>query len=200
MSNFVFVLDKNKQPLDPTHPAKARKLLKARRAKVFRLQPFTIIMQDLEVKDCVTHNQQLKIDPGSKTTGLAIIQGNRVLWGAELTHRSYQIKERLTSRRAIRSSRRNRKTRYRKPRFLNRKRPEGWLLPSLQSRVDNTLTWVKRIAKFCPVAGISQELVRFDLQKLENPEISGIQYQQGELQGYEVREVTTARTILHKLG
>jgi 5-methylcytosine-specific restriction endonuclease McrA len=221
MSNYVFVLDQNKKPLDPTHPAKARKLLKVGRAKVFRRYPFTIIMLDLEVrnapprsspnsiragsgvKNCVTHNQQLKFDPGSKTTGLAIIQGNRVLWGAELTHRGYQIKEDLTSRRTIRRSRRNRKTRYRQPRFLNRKRPgalsnaepssawvapEGWLPPSLQSRIDNIMTWVKRLQKVCPITGVSQELVRFDLQKLENPEISGIEYQQGELQGYEVRE------------
>ena len=188
MSLFVFVLDKNKQPLDPTHPAKARKLLKAGRAKVFRRYPFTIIIQDLEVKNCVIHKQQLKVDPGSQTTGLAIIQRNRVIWGAELTHRSYQIKERLTSRRAIRRSRRNRKTRYRQPRFLNRKRSEGWLPPSLQSRIDNIMTWVKRLQKVCPIAKVSQELVKFDLQKLENPEISGIKYQQGELQGYEVRE------------
>lgn len=188
MSNFVFVLDKNKQPLDPTHPAKARKLLKTGRAKVFRQYPFTIIIQDLEVKNCVTHNHQLKIDPGSKTTGLAILQENQVLWGAELSHRGSQIRDALTSRRQLRRTRRSRKTRYRKPRFLNRKRPEGWLPPSLQSRVDNILTWVSRLAKFCSITGISQELVRFDLQKLENPEISGIEYQQGELQGYEVRE------------
>jgi len=84
MSNYVFVLDKNKKPLDPTHPAKARKLLKTGRAKVFRRYPFTIIIQDLEVENCVTHNHQLKIDLGSKTTGLAILQENQVLWGAEL--------------------------------------------------------------------------------------------------------------------
>ena len=206
MSNYVFVLDKNKQPLDPTHPAKARKMLKVGPAKVFRRYPFTVIMQDLEVRNapplsspnriragsgvenCVTHNHQLKIDPGSKITGLAILQNNKVLWGAELTHRGSQIRDALDSRRGIRRSRRNRKTRYRKPRFLNRLRPEGWLPPSLQSRVDNTMTWVNRLIKFCPITGISLELVRFDLQKLENPEINGIEYQQGELQGYEVRE------------
>ena len=188
MSNFVFVLDKNKQPLDPTHPAKARKLLKGGRAKVFRRYPFTIIMQDLEEKNCVTHNHQLKIDPGSKTTGLAILQENQVLWGAELSHRGSQIRDALTSRRQLRRTRRSQKTRYRKPRFNNRKRLEGWLPPSLQSRVENTMTWVNRLAKFCPITGISLEFVKFDLPKLENPEISGIQYQQGELQGYEVRE------------
>lgn len=188
MSNHVFILDKNQKPLDPTHPAKARKLLKTGRARVFRQYPFTLIMQNLYAKDCVTHKHRLKIDPGSKTTGLAILQGNRVLFGAELSHRGSQIRDALISRRQIRGSRRNRKTRYRKPRFNNRKRSEGWLPPSLQSRVDNILTWVNRLTKFCPITGISQELVRFDLQNLENPEISGIEYQQGELQGYEVRE------------
>ncbi len=184
----VFVLDKNRKPLDPCHPAKARKLLKSGRAKVVRRYPFTIIIKDLEVENCSTHDHQLKIDPGAKTTGLAITQGNRVVWGAELTHRGFQIREALTSRRQLRRSRRNRKTRYRKPRFLNRTRPKGWLPPSLMSRVHNVLTWVNKLIKFCPVAGISQELVRFDTQKMLNPEISGIEYQQGTLYGYELRE------------
>ncbi len=184
----VFVLDKNRKPLDPTHPAKARRLLKLGRAKVLRRYPFSIIIKDLEVENCSTHDHQLKIDPGAKTTGLAIIQGNRVIWGAELTHRGEHIREALASRRQLRRSRRNRKTRYRKPRFLNRTRPKGWLPPSLMSRVHNVLTWVKKLIKFCPVTGISQELVRFDTQKMLNPEISGIEYQQGTLYGYELRE------------
>ncbi len=182
----VFVLDKNKKPLNPTHPARARKLLKNGRAKVFKRFPFTIILQDVEGGE--VNNCQLKIDPGSKTTGLAILQGNRVVWGAELTHRGHQIRDSLSSRRQLRRSRRNRKTRYRKPRFLNRKRPEDWLAPSLMSRVDNILTWVNRLCRVCPISSISQELVRFDTQALQNPEISGIEYQQGELFGYEVRE------------
>ncbi len=84
--------------------------------------------------------------------------------------------------------RRNRKTRYRKPRFLNRKRSKGWLPPSLQSRVENTITWVKRIIRYVPITGISQELVKFDMQALQNPEIDGKEYQQGTIRGYEVRE------------
>ncbi|MEA5470458.1 RNA-guided endonuclease IscB [Spirulina sp. 06S082] len=182
----VFVLDKNKKPLNPTHPARARKLLKLGRAKVFKQFPFTIIIQDIEggeINEC-----QLKIDPGSRTTGLAILQGNRVIWAAELTHRGQQIRDKLTSRRQLRRGRRSRKTRYRKPRFLNRKRPDGWLAPSLMSRVHNILTWVKRLCRICPISGLSQELVRFDTQALQNPEISGAEYQQGELLGYEVRE------------
>ncbi|OLT58582.1 RNA-guided endonuclease IscB [Moorena bouillonii] len=184
----VFVLDKNKKPLDPCQPARARILLKQGRAKVFRRYPFTIIMGDLEELECVTHNHQIKLDPGSQTTGLAIIQEKVVVWGAELTHRGLQIRDGLTSRRQLRRSRRNRKTRYRQPRFLNRKRPDGWLAPSLMSRVYNIITWVKKLTRFCPITGISQELVRFDTQKMENPEISGTEYQQGTLYGYEVRE------------
>ena len=118
----VFVLDKNQKPLDPTHPAKARKLLKLGRAKVLKKNPFTIVMKDLELSNCVTHDHQLKIDPGAETTGLAIDQSDQVVWGAELTHRGEQIRKALTSIRQLRRSRRNRKTRYRKPRFLNRTR------------------------------------------------------------------------------
>ena len=186
--NYVFVIDKEKTPLTPTHPAKARKLLDEGKAAVFRLFPFTIILKR-KVSDVKTETKfQLKIDPGSKTTGLAIVKNNLVLWAGELIHRSEQIKLRLEKRRMIRRSRRNRKTRYRKARFLNRKRPDCWLAPSLMSRVYNIITWVKRLCKVCPIIGLSQELVRFDTQALQNPEISGTQYQQGELFGYEVRE------------
>ncbi len=185
---FVFVLDKNKKPLEPCHPARARKFLKTGKAKVFKRFPLTIIMVAQELRDNSSNHYQLKIDPGSKTTGLAILRNNQVIWGAGLSHRGSQIKDALLSRRQLRRSRRNRKTRYRKPRFLNRSRPKGWLAPSLMSRVHNIVTWVNRLIRVCPILGISQELVKFDLQKLENPEISGIEYQQGELFGYEVRE------------
>ncbi|WP_414584852.1 RNA-guided endonuclease IscB [Scytonema sp. PCC 10023] len=187
MSNFVFVLDTNKQSLDPVPPGQARRLLKQDKAAVFRRYPFTIIFK-YAVPNPKTQAHQLKIDPGSKTTGLAIVQEKKVVWGAELTHRGQQIKNDLESRRAIRRSRRNRKTRYRKPRFLNRTRPKGWLPPSLQSRVENISTWVKRILRYVPITGISQELVKFDTKEMQNPEISGVEYQQGELAGYQVRE------------
>jgi 5-methylcytosine-specific restriction endonuclease McrA len=136
---------------------------------------------------------QLKIDPGSRITGIALLQGDKLIWGAELTHRGQQIKDALLTRRALRRGRRNRKTRYRQPRFLNRTRPDGWLAPSLQHRVETILTWVNRLQRYAPIQGISQELVRFDLQALDNPEISGIEYQQGTLFGYEVREYLLAK-------
>jgi 5-methylcytosine-specific restriction endonuclease McrA len=186
MSNFVLVLDTNRKPLNPCTPGVARGLLKSGKAKVFRRFPFTIILN--KVVEDNPEPMQLKLDPGSKTTGLALLQGEKVVWGAELGHRGQQIKDSLESRRALRRGRRNRKTRYRKPQFFNRTQTEGWLAPSLQHRVETTLTWVNRLRRYAPITGISQELVRFDLQQLENPEISGAQYQQGTLFGYEIRE------------
>ncbi|MFM6357104.1 MAG: RNA-guided endonuclease IscB [Planktothrix sp.] len=184
--NYVLVLDQHKKPLSPCRPVTARKLLKAKKAAVFRLFPFTIILRKVveETPEPIT----IKLDPGSKTTGIALIQGEKVVWGAELTHRGQEIKASLESRYSLRRSRRNRKTRYRQPRFLNRTRQKGWLAPSLQHRVETTLTWVRKLIKLTPIDSIVQELVRFDLQKLENPEVSEIEYQQGQLAGYEVRE------------
>ncbi|MEG3927090.1 MULTISPECIES: RNA-guided endonuclease IscB [unclassified Microcoleus] len=130
----------------------------------------------------------LKLDPGSQTTGIALVQGENIIFGAELAHRGQAIKASLESRRSLRRGRRNRHTRYRPARFLNRVRPKGWLAPSLQHRVETTLTWVTKLMKLAPIVSIVQELVRFDLQQLENPEISGIEYQQGVLCGYEIRE------------
>ncbi|MEG4967250.1 RNA-guided endonuclease IscB [Microcoleus sp. B6-A1] len=186
MSNFVFVLDTKKRPLNPIRPGLARKLLTNGNAAVFKRYPFTLI---LKVEVTVPQKPiTLKIDPGSRTTGIALIQGQNVIFGAELTHRGQAIKASLESRRSLRRGRRNRHTRYRRARFLNRTRPKGWLAPSLQHRVETTLTWVTRLMKLAPIASVAQELVRFDLQQLENPEISGIEYQQGVLWGYDIRE------------
>jgi len=189
--NYVLVLDTNRKPLNPCTPGVARGLLHVGKAKVFRRFPFTIILN--KVVDTSPEPMQLKIDPGSKVTGIALLQGNEVVWGGEITHRGQQIKDALLSRRALRRGRRNRKNRYRKARFLKRTRPSGWLAPSLQHRVETTLTWVNKLMRYAPITGISQELVRFDLQKQDNPEISGIEYQQGALFGYEVREYLLAK-------
>ena len=191
MSNFVFVLDTTKQPLNPVHPGLARLLLKQEKAAVFKRHPFTIILKKKVTEKL--KNITLKLDPSSKVTGIALIQDNQVIWGAELQHRGQQIKDNLTSRRQLRRGRRERKTRYRQPRFLNRKRPEGWLAPSLQHRVDTTLTWVRRLIRYAPISSLAIELVKFDLQKQENPEISGVEYQHGTLYGWEVREYLLAK-------
>jgi hypothetical protein len=188
---MVFVLAKNKKPLMPCTPKRARLLLERKMAAVFRTHPFTIILKERE--DGVVQDLELKIDPGSKTTGIAVVlhgqKESRVVVAINLEHRGQAIKKRLEQRRAVRRSRRNRHTRYRKPRFDNRKtKKEGWLPPSLKSRVYNVETWAKRIQKFSPITSSAIETVRFDMQKMVNPEISGVEYQQGELIGYEIRE------------
>jgi 5-methylcytosine-specific restriction endonuclease McrA len=185
----VFVVDTNKQPLDPVHPGRARLLLSSGKAAVYRRYPFTIILR-CAVAQPQTSPLRLKIDPGSRTTGIAILDSQRgeVVFAAELSHRGQAIKDALADRRAVRRSRRRRQTRYRQPRWRNRRRRKGWLPPSLESRLQNVLTWVERLRKLCPITAISMELVRFDMQLLEHPEIAGVQYQQGTLFGSELRE------------
>jgi 5-methylcytosine-specific restriction endonuclease McrA len=185
----VFVVDQQRKPLDPVHPGRARYLLKAGHAAALRRYPFTIILKDPKPE---TQPQPLrvKLDPGSKTSGIAVVNDVRaqVIWAAEVAHRGQLVKERIDQRRACRRSRRSRHTRYRPPRFANRRRRNDWLPPSLESRITNVLTWVSRIRRCCPIGAISLELVKFDMQFMQNPEISGVEYQQGELVGYELRE------------
>ena len=183
--NYVLVKDAKKTPLTPCRPSVAKKLLKAGKAAVYRRFPFTIILK----KKCSPNQPdlKLKIDPGSVTTGITLVLNDALIWCGELNHRGSLIKKKLSSRKASRRLRRSR-LRYRKPRFLNRTRPEGWLPPSLMHRVLTTMTWAKRLIKFSPVNEVAVELVRFDTQQLEAPEISGIEYRAGELLGYEIRE------------
>lgn len=186
----VFVIDSQRNPLMPCHSAKARELLKQGKAAVFRRYPFTIILKERIGGD--TQPIAYKVDPGAKTTGIALVadtkHGKRVVWSAELHHRGNAIRDALLSRRQLRRTRRTRNLRYRPARFLNRRTSKGWIPPSLKSRVDNIMSWGARLYRFAPLTSISQELVRFDTQLMKNSEISGVEYQQGELQGYEVRE------------
>ena len=185
----VFVLDTNYKPLNPVHPGRARILLSQGKASVFRRFPFCIILK-VAVDQPILADLRVKLDPGSQTTGIAVVNdaSGEVVFAANLIHRGKDIKKRIDSRRGVRRLRRSHHTRYRAPRFNNRKRKRGWLPPSLESRIANVLTWVSRLRRYCPITAISMELVKFDMQKMENPEISGILYQQGTLQGYETRE------------
>jgi 5-methylcytosine-specific restriction endonuclease McrA len=157
------------------------------------MRPFTIRLidrtQDQSQLQCVA----ITLDPGSKTTGVAVSRvsedGQRhALALIELTHRGHAISEALAHRSAFRRRRRTANLRHREPRFDNRTKPAGWLAPSLQHRVDTTTSWVSRLRRLAPIASIAQEMVRFDMQKMLTPEISGVEYQQGTLLGYEVRE------------
>lgn len=189
----VFVLDRKGRPLMPCTERRARLLLERGRARVHKMMPFTIRVVDRVAQDCAFQALRVKLDPGSKITGIALVRetdngGVAVVNLFELVHRGQQISEALMTRRGHRRMRRSH-LRHRATRFLNRgNQQKGWLAPSLQHRVDATLTWVNRLEKLAPISAISTELVRFDMQALENPEIEGVQYQQGTLGGYEVRE------------
>lgn len=172
----------------PTRPARANRLLKTGKVVVYCLQPFTIILKYRS--SGVTQPVELKVDPGSKTTGIALVGNQTVLWAANLSHRGHVIKAKLSRRRMLRRGRRSRKLRYRPARWLNRikSKPKGWLPPSLISRINNIKVWQERLIHYAPITSIAVETNRFDTQKLDNSEISGIEYQQSELLGYEIRE------------
>jgi hypothetical protein len=175
----------------PCSERRARLLLERGRAVVVRRYPFTIRLKDRIGGD--VQPVRVKLDPGSKVTGIAVVANEgtnhpvtvKVL--SELSHRGRQITEALTARRAFRRRRRGANLRYRAPRFDNRRKAEGSLPPSLQHRVDTCMSWVERLRRWVPVSGIAVERVRFDMQLLERPEISGVEYQ-GTLSGCEVRE------------
>ena len=194
----VYVLDKRKKPLDPCCEKRARQLLEKGRARIHRLVPLVIRLVDRTVEESVTHDYTIRIDPGSKTTGIAVVRKVEIDTAdegpdlvvvnlMELEHRGARIRDRLTSRASLRRRRRG-NLRYRPARFLNRTRPKGWLAPSLKHRVDTTMSIVSRLRRWLPVSSVDMELTKFDTQLMENPDITGVEYQQGELKGYEVRE------------
>lgn len=193
---MVFVLDQRKRPLMPCSEKRARLLLQRGRAVVHRLHPFTIRLKDRLREASALQPVGLKCDPGSRTTGVAVVRRaptsdgpvDHVLHLAEIAHRGDAVRERLRKRAAFRRRRRSAKLRYRARRFDNRRRPPGWLPPSLRSRVGNVLAWAARYQRWVPVAFMDVETVRFDTQKLQHPEITGVAYQHGALFGYEVRE------------
>ena len=189
---MVFVLDKHKKPLMPCSEKRARLLLSRNRAVVHKMSPFTIRLKSRTVEQSELQPLRLKLDPGSKTTGFVVLREESHeksianLLG-EIHHKP-GIKASLDSRRSIRRGRRNRKTRYRQVRFNNRNRIEGWLPPSLKGRVDQTMSAVSKLINLLPITALSTEHVKFDTQLIQNPNITGVEYQQGELLGYEVRE------------
>ena len=209
----VAVLDTHKRVLEPCHPAVARRLLREGKAAVFKRYPFTIILK-CAVSNPKTTDYTLSIDPGSKCTGMAITDSdNNIVACFELHHRGAAIKKRLSDKAGYRRSRRSRKCRHRQVRFDNRSRkapvltPDGWqykslgqsskdwIAPSLMSRVFNIHTWTRRLSKIYPITQLAVEHVKFDTQLMENPEISGVAYQQGTLFEAEVWEY-----LLEKFG
>jgi 5-methylcytosine-specific restriction endonuclease McrA len=153
----VFVLDTNKQPLYPAHPGQARRLLKAGKAAVYRRYPFTIILKRA-VEQSTLPPLRVKIDPGSKVTGIAVVNDSSgaVVWAAELTHRGEQIRRAMEQRRTVRRSRRQRKTRYRQPRWQNRRRRKGTLKGS-EVREYVLLKWKQQCA-YCGAREVPRQV------------------------------------------
>jgi 5-methylcytosine-specific restriction endonuclease McrA len=189
----VFVLDKHQHPLMPCSEKRARLLLERGRARVHRRVPFVIRLVDRLIDDSELQPIAVKLDPGSKTTGIAVVRPVPetidvvVLSLMELQHRGSQIRDALTARKAMRRRRRG-NLRYRPKRFDNRTRKKGWLPPSLQHRVDTTLSWIDRLRHWAPVTRIATELVRFDLREMLNTCTKEPIYQPGTLAGYSLRE------------
>ena len=191
---MVYVLSKNGQPVMPTkNHSKVRLLLNSGKAKVVNRCPFTIQLTGV----CKTFTQEvsLGVDAGSKHIGLSATMTKKVLFEAEVTLRK-DIVDLLSSRRELRCSRRNRKTRYRKARFLNRVKSKkaGWLAPSIKNKIKSHLTMIEKVHKILPISKIIVEVASFNIQKIKNPDISGTEYQQGEqLNFWNVREYVLFR-------
>ncbi len=181
----VYVLNMRGQPLMPTKAAKAKHLLKMGKAKIVKRIPFTI-----QLKYATGETRQeiiLGIDSAFKTIGYSARTRKAELISGEVILRT-DIPDKLKEKTMYRRGRRNRNTQYREPRFLNRNILKGWFAPSIEHKINSHLELINKIKKLLPITEIEIEVATFDAQKIHNPEISGIEYQQGELQGYEVRE------------
>ncbi|MFG2501785.1 RNA-guided endonuclease IscB [Streptomyces sp. NPDC048441] len=197
----VFVLARDRRPLMPCHPARARELLSNGRAVVHRQVPFTIRLRDRTRADSEVDGVQLRIDPGSKGTGIALtdektetdergeaVLVRRGLVTAELQHRGDQIRHCMRQRAGYRRRRRSANLRHRAPRSNNRTRPEGWLAPSLRHRVDTTISLAHRFCRYAPVTEVHVESVAFDTHSMSaGKQLKGAEYGNGTLVGTDAR-------------
>ena len=192
---MVLVIDRQKQPCNAISAAYARILLFTKQAVIHKRFPFTIRLRNdnAVLKD---RSYTVKLDPGSRTTGVAITDDqDSVVMLAELEHRGHIIKKNLDSRRAIRRSRRQRKTRYREARFLNRTKPEGWLAPSVKSRADNVINFIKKYNKLINIDRVMIENVSFDTAQMSSDSyLIGTDYQQGNLYNKNLRKFIFSKT------
>lgn len=192
---MVLVVDKHKKPCNTISNAYARVLLFKKQAVIHKRFPFTIRLKNdnAVLKD---KSYTVKLDPGSKTTGVAITDNkDSVVMLAELEHIGHLIKKDLNSRRIVRKSRRQRKTRYRPARFLNRTKPKGWLAPSVRSRADNVINFIKKYKKLINIDKVMIENVSFDTAQMSsNSKLYGIKYQQGPLYQNKLRSFIFSRS------
>ena len=189
---MVYVQNSNGQPLMPTeNHVKVRILLKQNKAVVVKRCPFTIKLTYKSTN--YTQSVTLGIDAGSKHIGVSATTEDKEIYASDVELRNDIVKL-LSNRRECRHSSRNRKTRYRKARFNNRKRGGGWLAPSIKEKIGTHLKVVNDVCKLVPVTKIIVETASFDIQKIKNPDIEGADYQQGEQLGFwNVREYVLCR-------
>ena len=189
---MVYVLNKQGNPLMPCKEAKARKLLKQNKAIIAKYEPFTIQL----TFECENQTQKvsLGVDAGSKHIGISATTEKQVLYEADVELRN-DIVDKLSSRREARRTRRNR-LRYRPERFRNRvhSKHKGWLAPSIEQKINSHIQAIKRLHQILPISKIIVETAQFDIQKIQNTNIEGEQYQQGEQMGFwNVREYVLFR-------
>ena len=190
----VYVLNKDGLPLMPTHKlGKVRHLLKDGKAKVIKRSPFTIKLN----YNCDNYIQPitLGVDAGSKHIGLSASTKKEELYCSDVELRD-DVVELLSTRRQNRRTRRNH-LRYRPARFDNRKKEDSWLAPSIRQKIDSHLKVIEEVHKILPISQTIVEVASFDTQLLkallEGKTISGIDYQQGEMTGYNTREYVLYR-------
>lgn len=194
----VFVINRYRDPLMPCSMAKCRKLLKNNKAKIYSRTPFVI--QLLYGSSNYKQDVTLGVDAGSKIIGVSAITENNELFAAEVYPRN-DIVEKISTKRELRQARRNRKTRYRQPRFDNRvkSKSKGWIAPSIETKIQEHITVIKRVCRILPITKLVVEMAEFDLQKLKaidanEPLPQGADYQHGEmLNHYNVRQYVLYR-------
>jgi len=199
----VLVVDHHHQPLMPCSEKRARLLLSRQRAVVHRRAPFVIRLTDRTRSQSTVQDVALKLDPGSRTTGVALVrveereagEVHHALVLANLCHRGELVRQALQRRAGYRRRRRTANLRHRPARFQHRRRAEKWLPPSLRSRIGNVLIWARRWLDWAPASRIEVERVTFDTAALQSPEVAGVEYQRGELCGWEIRAY-----VLEKFG
>lgn len=181
------VLDQNGKPLMPTtRLGKVYRLLKTKKAHIVSYEPFTIQL-DYEPNTHIIQPMTLGVDSGAIHSGYSVANEYREYYNSEVIARD-NISRNLSDRQMCRRNRRSRKTRYRKPRFNNRKnKKKGWLPPSLEQKIAVQLNEIDHLHRYFPIKTIIVEVAEFDIQKIKNLDISGVEYQQGTLQGYNIR-------------
>lgn len=185
-SSIIYVLAPSGNPLMPTRRHnKVWYWLRKGLAKVVRSEPFTI--QLCFVPKAYVQSATVGVDTGAKTVGIAATTNGNVVYQAEV-HLRTDVADKMLQRQQYRRTRRGRKTRYRPARWANRRRPTGWLSPTVRSKAEATVKAVRFVASLLPVGQVNVEIAGFDTQKMQDPAISGVSYQHGELFGYQLRE------------